>query len=58
MLRLADYLLSQYGLLRITNLLNGTAIYINPNANPDGTYYSGNGFTLAGLNATTATTLT
>ncbi|HPW26768.1 MAG TPA: M14 family zinc carboxypeptidase, partial [Tenuifilaceae bacterium] len=42
MLRLADYLLSQYGSnSRITNLLNGTAIYINPNANPDGTYYSG-----------------
>ncbi len=42
MLRLADYLLSQYGSnSRITNLLNGTAIYINPDANPDGTYYSG-----------------
>jgi hypothetical protein len=43
MLRLADYLLSQYGSNpRITNLLNGTAIYINPDANPDGTYNSGN----------------
>lgn len=41
MLRLIDTLLSQYGSNpRITNLVNSLEIWINPNANPDGTYYS------------------
>lgn len=43
MLRLIDYLLSNYGTdSRVTNLVNNLAIYINPNANPDGTYQGGN----------------
>ncbi len=43
MLRLIDYLLSNYGSdNRITDMLDQLAIYINPNANPDGTYYGGN----------------
>ena len=43
MLRLIDYLLSNYGTdSRVTNLVNSLAIYINPNANPDGTYQGGN----------------
>lgn len=43
MLRLIDTLLSQYGTdTRITNLVNNLEIWINPNANPDGTYYGGN----------------
>ncbi len=43
MLRLIDSLLTTYGKdTRITNLVNNVAIYINPNANPDGTYYGGN----------------
>lgn len=43
MLRLIDYLLSSYGTNdRVTNLVNNIAIYINPNANPDGSYYYGN----------------
>jgi len=42
MLRLADYLLSQYGTNNdITTLLDNTIIYINPLANPDGTYNNG-----------------
>lgn len=42
MLHLIDSLLSGYGNnARITNLLNSTQIWINPLANPDGTYYSG-----------------
>lgn len=42
MLRLADSLLSSYGSeANITNLVNEIDIYINPNANPDGTYYGG-----------------
>jgi hypothetical protein len=41
-LRLIDTLLSQYGSnTRITNLVNNLEIWINPNANPDGTYYGG-----------------
>lgn len=48
MLRLIDTLLSQYGSNpRITNLVNGMEIWINPLANPDGTYYGGNN-TLSG----------
>lgn len=43
MLRLIDYLLSQYNIdPRIKSIVDNMAIYINPNANPDGTYYSGN----------------
>ena len=43
MLRLIDYLLTNYGSNdRITNMLNEIDIYINPLANPDGTYYGGN----------------
>ncbi|MDD4672130.1 MAG: M14 family zinc carboxypeptidase [Bacteroidales bacterium] len=43
MLRLIDYLLSSYGTdSRVTDMVNSIAIYINPNANPDGTYYGGN----------------
>ncbi len=43
MLRLCDTLLSSYGTdENITNLLDRTRICINPNANPDGTYYGGN----------------
>lgn len=43
MLRLADYLLSNYGTdSRVTNLVDKLDIYINPLANPDGTFYGGN----------------
>ncbi|MCG8411001.1 MAG: T9SS type A sorting domain-containing protein [Bacteroidales bacterium] len=43
MLRLIDSLLVSYNNdTYITNLINNTEIYINPNANPDGTYYGGN----------------
>ena len=42
-LRLIDTLLSQYGTdTRITNMVNNLEIWINPLANPDGTYYGGN----------------
>ncbi|NOZ35256.1 MAG: hypothetical protein GXO80_08160, partial [Chlorobi bacterium] len=42
MLQLADYLLSNYGTdTEATNLVNNFEIYINPDANPDGTYYGG-----------------
>lgn len=43
MLRLIDNLLNNYGSnTQITNLVDNIEIYINPNANPDGTYNSGN----------------
>jgi hypothetical protein len=43
MLHLIDSLISGYGsVTRITNLLNNYQIYINPLANPDGTYAGGN----------------
>ncbi len=43
MLRLIDSLLNSYGEdPRITNLVNSMEIWINPNANPDGTYRGGN----------------
>lgn len=43
MLHLIDYLLSNYGTdPRITDLVDNTEIYINPLANPDGTYWGGN----------------
>ncbi|MCI4444250.1 MAG: T9SS type A sorting domain-containing protein [Lentimicrobium sp.] len=39
MLHLIDYLLTNYGSLsEVTNLVNGTEIYICPLANPDGSY--------------------
>lgn len=43
MLRLIDTLLSGYGTNpQITNLVKNVEIWINPLANPDGTYYGGN----------------
>jgi hypothetical protein len=43
MMHLIDSLLSAYGTEpRITNLVNNNQIYINPLANPDGTYHTGN----------------
>lgn len=43
MLRLIDTLLRSYGTSQpLTDLVNETAIYINPLANPDGTYRRGN----------------
>jgi len=43
MLRLIDSLLTSYGNdTRITNLIDNAEIWINPNANPDGTYHGGN----------------
>jgi len=42
MLRLIDYLLKNYDTdARISTLVNTTEIWINPNSNPDGTYYLG-----------------
>ena len=42
MLKYIDYLLSNYGTdARVTNLVNNMEIWINPNANPDGTYAAG-----------------
>ncbi|HQH19067.1 MAG TPA: M14 family zinc carboxypeptidase [Bacteroidales bacterium] len=41
MLRLADYLLSNYNTnSRVTNILNNIELWILPNTNPDGTYYN------------------
>lgn len=43
MLRMIDYLLSNYGTNdKVTGLVNGIEIWINPLANPDGTYFGGN----------------
>lgn len=43
MLRLIDSLLTSYGSnVRITNMINNAEIWINPLANPDGTYHGGN----------------
>ncbi len=43
MLHLIDYLLSNYGTDdKVTNLVNNIDIWINPLANPDGTYAGGN----------------
>jgi hypothetical protein len=43
MLRLADYLLKNYGTNdRVNNLVDNLEIWINPLANPDGTYRTGN----------------
>jgi len=39
MIRLIDYLLTNYGSdSEVNNIVNSTVIYINPSANPDGTY--------------------
>jgi len=44
MLRLIDSLLTSYGSNpRITYVIDNAEIWINPNANPDGTYHGGNG---------------
>lgn len=43
MLRFMDSLLTHYGSdPEITDFVNNIAIYVNPNANPDGTYNNGN----------------
>jgi len=43
MLRLIDYLLNNYATNpRIKNILDNAEVWICPNANPDGTYYTGN----------------
>jgi hypothetical protein len=43
MLRLSDYLLKNYNLSsRVKNMVDNLEIWINPLANPDGTYASGN----------------
>lgn len=43
MMRLIDYLLTNYGTdTEVTDLVNSTEIYINPSANPDGSYRLGN----------------
>lgn len=43
MLHLIDYLLTNYGIDdRVTDLVNSLEIFINPLANPDGTYHGGN----------------
>jgi hypothetical protein len=43
MLHLIEYLLSNYGTnAEVTELVNNVEIYINPLANPDGTYAGGN----------------
>lgn len=43
MLRLIDYLLTNYNIdPQVTALVNNTEIWINPCANPDGTYNGGN----------------
>ncbi len=42
-LRMIDSLLSAYGVdSRVTDMVNGMEIWINPNHNPDGTYAGGN----------------
>ena len=48
MLRLANYLLSGYGIdTEVTKLLDNLAIWINPLSNPDGTYYPNNDSSVA-----------
>ncbi len=43
MLHLIDYLLSNYGVIpEVTNIVDSIDIWINPLANPDGTYHGGN----------------
>jgi hypothetical protein len=46
MLRLAEYLLVNYGIdEEVNRLVDNIEIYINPLANPDGTYYNGDTIT-------------
>jgi len=46
MLRLIDYLLTNYGVdSLVTSLVDNLEIWINPNANPDGSYRTGNTIT-------------
>ena len=43
MLHLIDYLLTNYGTIpQVTRLVDSVEIFINPLANPDGTYHGGN----------------
>jgi hypothetical protein len=54
MLRLIDTLLSSYGTNpKLTDLVKNVEIWINPLANPDGTYHGGNG-TVTGATRTNA----
>lgn len=54
MIALIDYMLSNYGVLDdVTNLVDNLQIYINPAANPDGTYAGGNS-TVQGATRTNA----
>ena len=54
MLHLIDYLLTNYGTdPQVTNLVNNEEIWINPLANPDGTYHGGNN-TVSGATRTNA----
>ena len=47
MIRLIDYLLNNYGTnAEVTDLVNSTELYINPSANPDGTYGSTGSITI------------
>jgi hypothetical protein len=44
MLRLINYLLTNYNIdPKVTSMMNNIGIWINPLANPDGTYHGGNG---------------
>ncbi len=48
MLRLIDYLLSNYGTdTEVTSLVDNLEIWINPMSNPDGTYYNDNDASVA-----------
>lgn len=59
MLRLIDYLLTNYNAVPIvTELLNNTEIWINPLANPDGTYAAGNSTVMGATRNNAATNLT
>jgi hypothetical protein len=50
MLRLADYLLKNYNLdNRVKNLVDNLEIWINPLANPDGAYKSGDAISLSSV---------
>jgi hypothetical protein len=49
MLRLIDYLLTNSNDPKISQLLNNLEIWINPLANPDGTYHNGNSSVLGAI---------
>ncbi len=56
MLRLIDYLLSGYGIDdEVTRLVENLAIWINPLANPDGSYFPDDDFSLVNSQRGTAT---